>query len=165
VKIVSWAAAVVAVLALAGCAGSTAHSAPPATTTPPATATSAPTPLACGTTLASGSTAQSDISALVQDQKSQDSSQEQNWVGLTDGSLTSQGQDLQNAASDFGPYSSGSSPLATDASQFATDAQTFMTDQGSGLLPGWVGEYRAIQHDIHNLAADCGLRYNLPAGE
>jgi hypothetical protein len=46
-----------------------------------------------------------------------------------------------------------------------SDTQTFLGDQSGGLLPGWVPEYRAIQHDIHHLAADCGMTYNLPPGE
>jgi hypothetical protein len=116
---------------LAGCGGSAPHHA--AATTPSATTT--PVALACSTTLASGSTAQSDISALVQDQKSQDSSEEQNWVNMVDGSLTSQGQDLQNAVTDFGPYTSGSQ-LASDASQFSSDASTFHKRPVRRSIPG-----------------------------
>lgn len=161
-----------AIFALGACGGTTTVTVPASTHSPaPATAPS-PTPaaaLACSTAVASGSTAQSDISTLVQDQKSQDKSLEQNWVLLVPDSsgndLTSQGQDLQNAVTDFTPYTSGSTKLASDASSFVTDASTFISDQSSGLYPGWVSEYRAVEHDIHYLAADCGMAWPLPSGE
>jgi hypothetical protein len=165
-------AALAAVLTLAACgsAASPGSSSPSPVPASQAAAPSSPTPatLACSTTLASGQTAQADISTLVADQKSQDSSQTQNWVLLvpdaSGNALTSQGQDLQNAVTDFAPYTSGSQ-LASDAATFSGDATTFLTDQSSGLYPGWVSEYRPIEHDIHNLAVDCGMKYNVPPGE
>jgi hypothetical protein len=132
----------------------------------PAQATSAPPPsLTCSTTLGDGETAKQTIAALVADQRSQDKSEEQNWVDVVEGTPTSQGQDLQSASNDFGAFSSSTTQLAFDAATFSTDASTFLSDQSGGLLPGWVSEYRAIQHDIEALADDCGLSYKLPAGE
>ena len=128
------------------------------------TAAPAPPPLTCSTVTNDNSmTAMQVIATLVQDQKSQDASEEQNWVGLTDGSQTSQGDDLAAAASALGSYAD--TQVAADGSTFATDANTFLTDQSGGLIPGWISEYRAVQNDIAKLAADCGVSYTLPAGE
>ena len=81
-----------------------------------------------------GQTASQLTSVLASDQKSQDATLEQNWVGLTDGSQTSQGDDLAAAAQVLGSYSG--TQVAADGSTFATDVQTFLSDQSGGLMPG-----------------------------
>lgn len=157
---------------LAACGGSASHAAGQAATTATAAASSAaaapsssaaPPPLTCSTsTNDNGMTASQVIAQLVSDQKSQDASQEQNWVDLVSGSQTGQGSDLAAAAQSLGSYSG--TQLAADASQFGTDAQTFLSDQSGGLLPGWVTEYRQVETDIHKLADDCGQSFPRPAG-
>ena len=168
------AGAAVVALAVVACgtqSAATSASAPgtsvAATSAPAAPASSAPAALTCGTVLGSGSDTRAVITGLVTDQKSQDASEEQGWVLLVPDQsgnyLTSQGQDLQNAASDF--QSASGSGLGSDATSLATDASTFLSDQSGGLLPGWVPEYRAIQHDLEKLAGDCSIVYTVPSGE
>lgn len=106
-------------------------------------------------------TANQVIGVLVSDQKSQDATLEQNWVDLTDGSQTSQGDDLAAAVQVLGSY--GGTQVAADGSTFATDVQTFLSDQSGGLMPGWTSEYRQVTADIHALAADCGQGWTAPA--
>jgi len=130
---------------------------------PPAVSASAPS-LTCSTaTNDNGMTASQVIAQLVSDQKSQDASEEQNWVDLLSGNQTSQGNNLAAAAQSLGGYGDGSQ-VAADGSQLATDVQTFLTDQDGGLMPGWVGEYRHVETDIHKLADDCGQHFHRPPG-
>jgi len=150
-KAASLAAGAAAVPLLAGCGGaSSSHSHPmtaPIDTSPPAAAA-----LTC-----------SDISTtlgyLVSDQNSQNKSLEENWVNITDGSPTSQGNDLQNAASQW-----QGAPLSTtvsaDAAQLSSDANTFFSDTSGGLAPGWNASYNPVMHDIATLAHLCGLTYH-----
>lgn len=105
-------------------------------------------------------TASQVIGVLASDQKSQDATLEQNWVGLTDGSQTSQEDDLA-AAQVLGSY--GGTQVAADGSTFATDVQAFLSDQSGGLMPGWTSEYRQVTADIHALATDCGQGWTPPA--
>lgn len=77
------------------------------------------------------------------------------------GNLTSEGNDLQASISDFTPYTTGSK-LATDAARFVSDAATFLSDQSGGLMPGWTAEAGAVEQDIHNMAADCGMSMPIP---
>jgi type IV pilus biogenesis protein CpaD/CtpE len=160
------AAAAIAALALAGCAStssSTTSAAATHSSTAAASAT-APPPLTCPTlTSDNNMTVTQVITAVVSDQKSQDASMGQGWVNLTDGSQTSQGNDLAAAASVLGSYAG--TQLAADGSEFATDAQAFLSDESGGLMPGWTAPYRLIQHDIAKLGADCGVSYTVPAGE
>jgi hypothetical protein len=92
---------------------------------------------------------------VVSDQKSQDASLEQNWVGLVDGTPTSQGSDLQAAVSATNGVSV-SDQLSQQAQQFNTDATTFLSDQSGGLVPGWTTEYNALKADIYAMARTCG---------
>jgi hypothetical protein len=154
------AAAAAAIAALAGCGSSGSHLAsPPASpSSTAAPANTAPPPLTCSTgTNDNGMTASQVIRMLVSDQKSQDKALEENWVTVTDGSETSQGNDLDAAAQSLGSYNG--TELAADASQFASDVQTFLTDQSGGLLPGWPSEYDAVAADIHRLADDCDMSF------
>jgi hypothetical protein len=154
-----------ALAALAGCGSSSAATAaaPPATAAS-STAAPAPSPLTCSTLTADNNlTASQVIAQLVSDQKSQDASMEQGWVDLTDGSQTSQGDDLSAAASALGSFAA--TQVAADGSAFATDVNTFLSDESGGLMPGWVSDYRAVQHDIAALAGDCDIAYTVPAGE
>jgi hypothetical protein len=146
------AAAGVAAL-IAGCGGSPhsdSHSHPkaaPANTSPPAAAA-----LTC-----------SDISGaldpLVHDQNSQNKALEEKWVSIVDGSPTSQGSDLQNAASEWQDAPS-TTTVSADAAQLSTDANTFFDDTSGGLEPGWNADYKSIEHDIADLAHLCGLTYH-----
>jgi len=122
--------------------------------------------LTCGTMLSNiGLTAKQAIAMLVQDQKAQNKALEENWVGVLSGSLTSEGQDLQEAVNGFSPYASlGLTTLETDITQFDTDATTFMSDQSGGLMPGWTAEAGQIESDIHALALDCGIKMHVPKG-
>lgn len=104
------------------------------------------------------STARALVATLVSDQESQNRALEENWVSVTDGSLTSQGQDLQNAVSQWA--GAGGNQFSQGAVTFSSDAQRFVTDQGQGLLPGWTEEYDAIKQDIAMLAADCNIPYH-----
>lgn len=110
------------------------------------------------------SVAEGELAVSV-DAVSQDQSMTQNWVDLVSGSLTSQGNDLQGLANAFQPYPADSSPLATAGQQLSTDVFTFTADQESGLQPGWLPEYRALQHDIAALGGMCDTPYSLPSGE
>lgn len=170
-KVLAGAALGAAALAsLAACGSSGSHAA--ASTSAAASVSTAasspassavPSPLTCSTTTNDNDMTTSQVIAqLVSDQKSQDASEEQNWVDLVSGDQTSQGNDLAAAAQSLGNYSG--TQLAADASQFATDAQTFLSDQGGGLMPGWVSEYRQVETDIHKLADDCGQSFPRPAG-
>jgi len=90
-------AAVLLTAALAACGGS--HPAAGQASFPqPLTSTPASAALACGAVLAAGSTASSVISGLVQDQDAQNKAVQEGWVGVLDGILTRQGQDLQKAS-------------------------------------------------------------------
>ncbi len=150
---------------LAACGSGSPVAAPvPSSTTAAsaATASSAPPPVTCSTvTSDNGQTASQVIGVLVSDQKSQDAQLSQNWVGLTDGTQTSQGDDLAAAAQVLGSYSG--TQLAADGSTFATDAQTFLSDQSGGIMPGWTPEYRQVASDIHALASDCSQGWTAPA--
>lgn len=142
-------------------ASSPASSAAPAAS--PAASSVAPAPLACDTvTSDNGEEAQVVIATLKSDQQQQDSALEQNWVDLTDGTPTSQGNDLQAAASALGGYAG--TQLSADGSQFATDAGAFMSDESGGLMPGWPAPYDQVSKDIHALATDCGEGWPVPAG-
>jgi hypothetical protein len=101
-----------------------------------------------------GNTVQQDIHIVVTDQQQQDQTQTENWVVPLDGSLTSQGNDLQTLLNGFlnGPKSS---PFPTDVNNFQSDAQTFLGDQNSGLAPGWPKEYSNLRTDIYALGKDC----------
>lgn len=155
-------------LLLAGCGGS---SSPAAVRTASTAASRAAgtnahrAPLTCTTVVPVDRKAFDPIAILVADQKLQDASQTQNWVNLTDGSLTSQGSDLEAAEIDFTPWDNIPGGIDLDTTRFDQDANTFLTDQSSGLMPGWVSEYRAVQHDVAALAKDCGISYTIPAGE
>lgn len=102
-------------------------------------------------------TAQALVATLVSDQESQNRTLEENWVGVADGSLTSQGQDLQDAVNQWA--GAGGNQFSQDAVTLSSDAQRFLTDQGQGLYPGWTGEYHTIKQDIAMLAADCNIPY------
>jgi hypothetical protein len=143
------------VMAARRCPSRVAAASPSSTAAP---ASTAPPLLTCSTgTNDNGMTASQVIRMLVSDQKSQDKALEENWVTVTDGSETSQGNDLDAAAQSLGSYSG--TELAADASQFASDVQTFLTDQSGGLLPGWPSEYDAVATDIHRLADDCDMSF------
>jgi hypothetical protein len=149
---------------LAACgSGSPATTAPSSSSAASAAAASnGPPPLTCSTVTSDNcQTASQVIGVLVSDQKSQDAQLEQNWVNLTDGSETSQGDDLAAAAQVLGSYSG--TQLAADGSTFTTDAQTFLSNQSGGLMPGWTPEYRQVASDIHVLASDCGQSWTAPA--
>ncbi len=105
-KIIFRAALATAILLASAACGT---SSPAASTGKPS---ATPAALTCGTTFGNGDVVSSDITALVRDQESQNKALEENWVGVTDGSLTSQGQDLQAAVTDFTPYTKGTSQLA-----------------------------------------------------
>jgi hypothetical protein len=143
--------AVGAALLLAGCGGSPhsqSHSkAAPVNTSPPAAAA-----LTC-------SGISTTLSILVSDQNSQNKSLEENWVNIADGSPTSQGNDLQNAASQWQGAPSAT-PVGAAAGQLASDANTFFSDTSGGLAPGWTADYNPVEHDIANLAHLCGLTYH-----
>jgi hypothetical protein len=144
--------AVTAVVAvLAGCGSTSSH--PPhhsPAAKPTAAASSAP-----DLTCASESYM---IQTLVSDQESQNKSLEEGWINISDGSLTSQGNDLQNAATAWQNAPGG--PIAYTASQLSTDATNFFASESGGLAPGWPAGYRAIQYDIAQLAANCGIKYH-----
>ena len=143
------------------------HEPPPASSAPASHAQSAapaaaPAALACSTVLADGNAASEVIQTLVQDQKSQNAALEEGWVNVVDGTPTSEGDDLQAAVTDFTPYATGSSQLASDAAAFDSDASQFLSDQSGGLMPGWPAEAGQVEQDIHNLAADCGIKMHVP---
>lgn|GEM_PF-1579224 len=156
-------AAVLLTAALAACGGS--HPAAGQASFPqPLTSTPASAALACGTVLAGGSTASSVISGLVQDQDAQNKAVQEGWVGVLDGILTRQGQDLQKAVNDFAPYATGAGPLSAAAVVFGTGVAKFLSDQAGGLQPGWPAEAGQIEQDIHVLAAACGIPMTIPSG-
>jgi hypothetical protein len=161
------AAAGVTLAAVAACgssssASSAASSPASSAAAAPAASSAAPAPLACDTvTSDNGEEAQVVIATLKSDQQRQDSALEQNWVDLTDGTPTSQGNDLQAAASEVGSYAG--TQLSADGSQFATDAGAFMSDESGGLMPGWPAPYDQVSKDIHALATDCGEGWPVPA--
>jgi len=80
-------------------------------------------------------------------------------VNIADGSPTSQGNDLQSAASEWQSAPS-SSAVSADATQLSSDANTFFNDTSGGLAPGWNADYKPVEHDIANLAHLCGLTYH-----
>jgi hypothetical protein len=103
------------------------------------------------------------IKPVVKDQASQDASLEQGWVDLvapdSGTNLTSQGQDLQNAANATTSISTGPAPtslLGIDVLSFYTDANAFLNDESVGLMPGWIQPYDALKSDIQAIAALCG---------
>jgi len=143
-------AALALALGMAAC-GSTAVQHHAAATTHTA-APSGPAPVTCAQL-------GNDFATVVADQKSQDKALEENWVNLTDGSPTSQGNDLQALTSDAG-FPAGATPpdqVTADFVALSNDASTFFSDQSGGLLPGWTAEYNAIKHDIYAVATDCGV--------
>jgi hypothetical protein len=145
------AAGVVALLA--GCGGSSSahhHATAPAPSTAPAPPV--PAPLTC-------SGLNPNLATLVADQNSQNKSLTENWVNIPDGSPTSQGNDLQNAASQW-QGASASTTVSADAAQLATDAGNFSNATSGGLAPGWTAPYKAVAHDISALAHLCGLKYH-----
>lgn len=143
--------AAAAALLVAGCGS--AASQPAQHTTPAAAASSAPAVTCSGLS--------GVISTLVGDQRSQDKTLEENWVNVVNGSLTSQGQDLQAgiSATAQASTSSAASQLTTDAQSFHNDASTFLSDQSGGLMPGWPSEDDTVKADIKRLAADCGIAH------
>lgn len=99
------------------------------------------------------------MAPVIKDQQSQDKSLEQNWVLLvpdaSNNSLTSQGQDLQNAI-DATDNVTAAGKLGNDVQSFNSDAQTFLTDESGGLMPGWTPEYKSLKSDIYAIKSDCG---------
>jgi hypothetical protein len=99
------------------------------------------------------------MTPVIQDQKSQDDSETQNWVllvpDISGNSLTSQGQDLQNAI-DATNNASAAGKLGDDVQSFNSDATAFLSDESGKLMPGWNAEYHALKNDIYNIRTDCG---------
>lgn len=150
--------AVALVVTVAGIAESHGSSTPPP----------APATVSCETVFKNGDTVASDINTLAEDQQSQDSSEHGDWTDPVNGSLTSQGQDLNAALQDFNPYvhyvpgsitnytAKGPGVFATELAKLETDAEVYLTDEGSGLMPGWESGYNHLRQDIRALARYCG---------
>jgi hypothetical protein len=150
--------AIILVVTIAGIAGSHSSSA-----SPPAQAA-----VSCQTVFKNGDSVASDSYTLAEDQRSQDSSEQGDWTDPVNGSLTSQGQDLNTVLQDFNPYvhyvtgsitnytAKGPGVLAAELARLETGAEVYLTDEGSGLMPGWESPYNNLRRDIRALARYCG---------
>jgi hypothetical protein len=144
--VLATAAAVPAVLALVGCAGTTTQTHAAAS---PAATDSAP---AAAAPMLSCAQLAPIITTLVKDQRNQDRTYQEKWI------MGNQGGDL-NAALDAtdAATSSTASQLTTDAATFNADANAFLADNSPYLAPGWQDEYNTVKADIATLATDCGI--------